>query len=297
MLYHSEVSCPYMSKVRASVTALARLAFAEDIPAGDVTAEAMELKGRTGRARLITREPVPMCGTAWFDSVVKAYRAHVPGAALEVGHGAVDGTRLAPGSELFTLEGDVAAIVGIERVLLNFVGRGVGVARKTASFVDKVRRRGVSTRILDTRKTIPGFRYLDKYAVLCGGGYNHRLNLSDQVLIKENHLARFGGVRKAVEHVRKVIGNRVGIQIEVVDFAQLREAIDVGCPIIMLDNFTPRQVHEACELPRGDCLLEVSGGITLDNIETYLHPRLDRISIGALTHSVTTPDLSLLIEE
>jgi len=289
------VNCDYLEKVLASVRELANLAFAEDMPEGDVTAEVMGLQARQAKAHIITREPVPMCGAAWYEEVVDAYRRHNPTAQIQVTCLAQDGKRLKAGSVLFELEGDAASIVGLERTLLNFVGRGIGIASATAVYVDAVT--NDRTRILDTRKTLPGFRYFDKYAVLCGGGANHRLNLSDQVLIKENHLARFGGVAAAVAHVRENLTRPVEIQIEVDTFDQLLEAIEAECPLIMLDNFTPETVKRACELTRGSCRLEVSGGITLDNMQAYLHPLLDRISIGALTHSVKAPDLSLLITE
>ncbi|MDJ0836883.1 MAG: carboxylating nicotinate-nucleotide diphosphorylase [Acidobacteriota bacterium] len=293
----SEV-CNYLPRVRESVKALAGPAFEEDMPDGDITAAAMQLRGRNGRAHLITREPVPMCGAAWFDPVIDAYRAHEPQARLEVYSPIEDGQRVEAGTTLFELDGDVADIVAVERTLLNFLGRGIGIARQTAAFVDRIRATGNQrTQILDTRKTLPGFRYFDKYAVLCGGGQNHRLNLSDQVLIKENHLARFGGVARAVAHVRANLPRPVEIQIEVCNMDQLKEAVDAECPIIMLDNFEPEMVRRACDMPRGACLLEVSGGITLDNIDRFLQPNLDRISVGSLTHSVIAPDLSLLITE
>ncbi len=293
----TSIICEYLPSVRYTVKTLARLAFAEDLPGGDVTAAALDLRGRPASARLITREAVPMCGEVIFDLILEAYRARVPEAAIEARCLLADGEPAAAGTTLLELSGDVASIVGTERVLLNFLGRGIGIARKTRELVEEARRHNDHTRILDTRKTLPGFRYFDKYAVLCGGGHNHRLNLSDQVLIKENHLARFGSVVEAVAHVRDRVGDQVGIQVEVCNLDQLHQAIEARCPLIMLDNFTPAQVHEACELERGDCLLEVSGGIDRDNLTRYLHPRLDRISIGALTHSVKAPDLSLLISE
>lgn len=291
----AQIECRYLPSVRYSVKALARLAFAEDLPEGDITAAAMQLAERRGEARLITRDALPMCGEAWYAQIHEAYLEHNPRADLSVRCLVKDGAMVPAGTTLFHLEGDVASLVGIERILLNFIGRATGIARATAAYVRKVN--NDRTRILDTRKTAPGYRYFDKYAVLCGGGYNHRLNLSAQVLIKENHLARFGGVGAAVQHVREVMGPYADMQIEVSSMEQLHEAIEVGCPLVMLDNFTPEMVAAACELERGDVQLEVSGGITLKTLEQYLHPRLDRVSVGALTHSVKNPNLTLLISE
>ena len=290
------IACEYLPKVRETVARLAKLAFDEDLPEGDATAEALHLAGEDAQARIFCREPIVMCGAAWFDLVRNEYLARYPERSLDIRCQLEDGAHVDSGSTLFNLEGDTAAIVGLERTLLNFLGRAIGIATATHAYVRRVRQYG-ATRIMDTRKTLPGYRYFDKYAVLCGGGANHRFSLSDQVLIKENHLSRFHGPGQALEQVRRRLPHPLPLQIEVRDQETLYEAVEAGWPLIMLDNFTPEMVKTACDLPRRQSQLEVSGGITLDNIENYCHPKLDRISIGALTHSVKAPDLSLLLEE
>jgi len=289
--------CPYLDRVRADVRHLAELAFREDLPDGDVTAQVLGLKASRAEADLICREPVSVCGVAWFEALLEAHMQVTGATDLNMVALVEDGQRVAAGNTLLKLQGNTAAILSMERTLLNFLGRGIGIANATFSYVEVVRKHNHRTRILDTRKTLPGYRHFDKYAVLCGGGANHRMNLSDQVLIKENHIAKLNGIPAAMQHLRRHLDRDVGIQIEVRNFEELQQAIDVGFPIIMLDNFTPEQVARACELDRGDSQLEVSGGINLETIEAYCHPRLDRISIGALTHSVKAPDLSLLISE
>ena len=298
----SGIACDYLDRVCHSVGQLADCAFAEDIPAGDVTATALELAGKTAAAQIICREPIISCGTAWYGEILAAYRRHAPGRQVRLHPRHEDGAKLEPGSVLFDLEGDTAAIVGLERTFLNFLARGVGIATTTATYVNAVRAHNQHTQIYDTRKTLPGYRYFDKYAVLCGGGVNHRLNLSDQVLIKENHMARLGGVAPALAHVRQRLDTAVLIQVEVRDLDQLREAIAARCPLIMLDNFSPEMVQRATAMPRGDSQLEVSGGINLQNIGSYCHSTAnhlppDRISVGAITHSIAAPDLSLLVSE
>lgn len=289
--------CSYLDHVRADVRHLAELAFREDLPDGDVTARVLGLDRTQSTAALICREPVSVCGGAWLDGVLQAHREVTGATDLAVAACFEDGQRVAAGNTLFKLRGNTAAVLSMERTLLNFLGRGIGIANAAFRFVEAVRKHNHHTRILDTRKTLPGYRHFDKYAVLCGGGANHRMNLSDQVLIKENHIAKLNGISEAMAHLRKRLDREVGIQIEVRNFEELQQAIDAGFPLIMLDNFTPEQVARACELERGPSQLEVSGGIHMETIEAYCHPRLDRISIGALTHSVKAPDLSLLISE
>jgi nicotinate-nucleotide pyrophosphorylase (carboxylating) len=291
------IEISYAQELDAQVKQLAQSAFEEDLPDGDVTADVLELKAHQGKGEIICRQTIHACGARWYHHIADAFHRTFPNDPLEMTCHFEDGVAYPAQTTLFTLEGSVAAIVAIERVLLNFLGRGIGIANATAKFAAAVSRYNNHTRIYDTRKTIPGYRYFDKYAVLCGGGCNHRMNLSDQVLIKENHIAKLDGVKQALAYVRERLTKPVQIQIEVENLSQLKEALEAECPIIMLDNFSPAMVREACEMPRGNSQLEASGGMTLDNIAAYCHPRLDRISIGAITHSITAPDLSLLISE
>ncbi|CAM2067827.1 carboxylating nicotinate-nucleotide diphosphorylase [Sulfidibacter corallicola] len=290
-------SCFYLERVREDVAALARMDFDADMPDGDVTADVLKLSGRRATARLFCRETVSMCGSAWYHTLLDVFREIHGGLDLTVRCLVEDGSRVEAGTTLFEWEGDVAHIVALERPFLNFLGRGIGIANATRAFVDVVRRYNDHTQILDTRKTLPGYRYFDKYAVLCGGGANHRLDLSSMVLIKENHIARLHGVREALAEVRRNLAKDVPIQIEVTDLEQLVQAIEARCPLVMLDNFSPEMVARACEYDRGDSLIEVSGGINLETIGAYCAPRPDRISVGAITHSIKAPDLSLLISE
>ncbi|CAM2008322.1 carboxylating nicotinate-nucleotide diphosphorylase [Acanthopleuribacter pedis] len=291
------VACDYLDEVCRDAFRLAEMDFAADMPDGDVTAEVLALAGRTATARLFCREDVSMAGAAWHHQIVAAFRARRPGARVDVTCHHADGTRLPAQSTLFEWRGDVADLVALERPFLNFLGRAVGIANATHRYVAEARKYTQHTQILDTRKTLPGYRYLDKYAVLCGGGRNHRLNLSDGVLIKENHIAKLQGVRQALAFVRQNLRKDVPIQIEVTSMQQLREALEEQCPLIMVDNFTPEMVAEACALDRGDSQIEVSGGITLETLGAYCRHSPDRISIGAITHSIKAPDLSLLISE
>lgn len=293
----ANIAFGYGAALKASVRALAKAAFEEDLGEGDVTAEVLGLAGRSAEARVFCREPVSFCGAFWYQELLKAFHDFTGREGLQLTCEHHDGQRLEKGSTLFRLSGDTADILAFERPFLNFLGRAIGIANTTNTYVSAIRRHNSHTRILDTRKTLPGYRFFDKYAVLCGGGDNHRLHLGDQVLIKENHIAKLSGVSQALEFVRQRLQKPVAIEIEVRNMDELHAAIAAACPIIMLDNFTPDMVRQACELPRETSLLEVSGGITLDNIDTYAHEKLDRISIGALTHSVLAPDLSLLMRE
>lgn len=289
-------TCPYTKQLTSSVYRLAQLAFAEDIPETDVTAVTLGLRGTHAQAEVIIRQSGTMVGSVWYLEVLRAYCEKIE-AEIQVSPQFSDGDRLKAGDVLFRIEGDRADIVGFERTFLNFLGRGIGIAIKTRAFVDLVRSTGAPTEVLDTRKTLPGFRYFDKYAVLCGGGSNHRMNLSDQILIKENHVASFGSIEKTLMYARERAPAGVPIEIEVTTLDQLRDALDAGCNLIMLDNFSPQWVQEACSWDRQTAQLEVSGGINLQNITSYCHRNLDRISVGSLTHSVIAPDLTLLIQE
>jgi nicotinate-nucleotide pyrophosphorylase (carboxylating) len=287
--------CPYREQLLHSIRALSRLAREEDLPGVDLTCRLLGKAGKRTRARILTRELVVFCGGLWLAELCSSFLGEgedVPGLRLFRDDGAV----VEAGACLVELAGDAASILALERTLLNFLGRSIGIASATYGFVQVVRAAGLNTRILDTRKTLPGYRFLDKYAVLCGGGGNHRMSLSDQILLKENHLAELGGIGLALDAAFAAAGGEPFL-VEVRTMDELAQALERDCPIVMLDNFTPEQVHQACTLPRKHSQLEVSGGISLANIGAYLHPRLDRISIGGLTHSVKAPDLTLLVEE
>ncbi len=264
-----------------------RRALSEDTDGGDVTTEACVDPQTQGRASLIARQSLVVCGLP----VVAEVYAQVDRDVV-VTPKAADGDRVDAGSEVAMVQGPAAAILTGERVALNFAQRMSGVATFTQRFVDAVPP-GAKTRITDTRKTTPGLRALERYAVRCGGGHNHRENLSAAVLIKDNHIAAAGGVRYAIERARERAPHTSRIECEVETEAQLAEALDADADIIMLDNFDDERVARAVETIAGRAIIEVSGGITLERVHTLGTLGVDVISVGALTHSSPSVDLAL----
>jgi nicotinate-nucleotide pyrophosphorylase (carboxylating) len=264
-----------------------RRALAEDIDRGDVTTEACVSPTAMGQAALKAREPVVVCGLPVVDEV---YAQLDP--LVDVERHVEDGDAIGSGQALATLTGPAASILLGERVALNFVQRLTGIATMTRRFVDALPK-GSPTRITDTRKTTPGLRALERYAVRCGGGYNHREDLGAAVLIKDNHIAAAGGVRQAIERARAYAPHTSRIECEVDTRAQLKEALEAGADIIMLDNFEDEQVRDAIELIDGRAIIEVSGGVTLERVGTLGALGVDVISVGALTHSSPSCDLGL----
>jgi nicotinate-nucleotide pyrophosphorylase (carboxylating) len=227
-----------------------------------------------------------LCGEAW---VTACFRTLDPGASIV--WRAHDGDAVASGSVLCEIAGDTRALLTGERTALNFLQTLSAVATSTRRYVDAVK--GTRAAIVDTRKTLPGLRLAQKYAVKSGGGKNHRLGLYDGVLIKENHIAAAGGVSRALEAARKVAPHGVWIQIEVETFEQLHAALACGAKMILLDNMTTAQMAEAVKIAAGRAELEASGGITLDNVREIAETGVDRISIGGLTKDVKAVDLSM----
>ena len=264
-----------------------RRALTEDIDRGDVTTEACVSPTAMGAAVLHARELVVVCGLPVLEEV---YAQIDP--LVDVDLHVDDSDRVEPGAELATISGPAASILLGERVALNFIQRLSGVATMTRRFVDALPD-GSATRITDTRKTTPGLRSLERYAVRCGGGYNHREDLGAAVLIKDNHIAAAGGVRKAIELARAHAPHTSRIECEVDTQSQLQEALDAGADIVMLDNFDDDQVRAALELVNHRVIVEVSGGITLERVGTLGALGVDVISVGALTHSSPSCDLGL----
>jgi nicotinate-nucleotide pyrophosphorylase (carboxylating) len=260
-------------------------AIAEDLGPGDLTAKLIPA-GQRGRARVVTREAAVLCGTAWFDACFHRFDPY-----SVVRWSAQDGEAIAPGAVLCELYGDARGLLSAERPALNFLQLLSGVATKTRRYVDAVR--GTRAKILDTRKTLPGLRLAQKYAVRCGGGHNHRMGLYDGILIKENHVSAAGGVREAVREALRAAGPGVMVQIEVETLDQLREALDAAAKLVLLDNFTPDAIREAVLLTAGRAELEASGGITLEEIRAIAETGVDRISVGSLTKDVQAVDLSM----
>ncbi len=278
------------------VTQLIGMALEEDLgDRGDITARACIPAGREGQARIEARQAGVVCGLQILQQVFERVAGERP---LSVIHLVKDGDAVQPMQRLVEIRGSLAAILEAERTALNFFQRLSGIASATAELVACAGEGG--TRVLDTRKTLPGWRSLDKYAVACGGGHNHRQGLYDMFLIKENHIRGAGGIAQAVERARELRGREgldCRIEIEVESLDELEQALAARAEIVMLDNFAPRDVDRAVEHAAGRAQLEVSGGITKESLASYARRGVDFISVGALTHSVRAFDCSLLVEE
>ncbi len=273
----------------AGLDALIRSALAEDLgpERRDVTTEAILDPGASGEGEIRAKSSLVLAG---IEAARRTFHAIDPDlhfyAAVE------DGARLEPGDRVAAIEGDLRAILAGERTALNFLQRLSGVATLTARFVDAVR--GTRARILDTRKTAPGWRQLEKYAVRCGGGINHRMGLYDGILIKENHLSAAGGLAKAVDRARRA-APEAPLEVEARTIEEFEAALAAGVDRILLDNMEPSRLREAVRRAGGFVPLEASGGVTLENVRAVAETGVDFISIGALTHSAPAADLSLEI--
>jgi nicotinate-nucleotide pyrophosphorylase (carboxylating) len=260
-------------------------ALAEDIGSGDLTAQLMPA-AHPARGIVVSREEAVLCGSAWFDA---CFRRLDPGARIR--WHAQDGARVLAGQMLCEIEADTRALLSAERTALNFLQLLSGTATVTRKFVDVVA--GTRTKIVDTRKTLPGLRLAQKYAVRCGGGGNHRFGLYDGILIKENHILAAGGVAPVLAQAHDLAPVGVFIQIEVETLEQLEEALAAGAKMILLDNMSPAQMRKAVTLAAGRALLEASGGVDLAKVRAIAETGVDRISIGSLTKDVRAIDLSL----
>jgi nicotinate-nucleotide pyrophosphorylase (carboxylating) len=263
------------------------LALAEDIGQGDVTSELTVPASARGRAALEARSALILCGRPVVDRLLVRFGAGAP----TVEWHAEDGDHLAAGTNVAHFEGSLRHLLVLERTMLNFLQRMSGVATQARRYVDAVA--GTRARIVDTRKTLPGWRVLDKYAVRVGGAHNHRAALDGGVLIKDNHLAAGGGITQTVRRARADAPHVLRIEVEVESLEGLAEAIAAGADVVLIDNFTPAQAAEAVALAAGRVVLEASGGITLANARAFAEAGVDVISVGALTHSVIAADLAL----
>ena len=263
-----------------------RAALAEDVGSGDVTTEATVPADAIGSAEILVKEPGVVCGLAVAEATFRALDPDVRFEAL-VAEGAV---LESPGA-VATVSGAERAILTGERVALNFLGRLSGIATLTKRYVDAVS--GPGAAILDTRKTTPGLRALEKHAVACGGGRNHRFALDDAVLIKDNHLRAAGSIASAIGRVRD--GSDLPVEVECETLDQVSEAVAAGAEAILLDNMSLDELRSSVELVAGRARLEASGGITLENVRAVAETGVDEISIGALTHSARSLDVSLEI--
>jgi len=264
------------------------MALEEDLGHGDVTTTTVIPLDATGRAVVVGREDFVLSGSYPFRRVFQLLEPNTVVASRFT-----DGERVPVDAPVFEIHGLLPVILSGERVALNLLQRLSGIATLTRRMADALA--GTSCRLLDTRKTTPLWRRLEKQAVRDGGGYNHRYGLADGILIKDNHIAAAGGVREAIERVRTAAPHTLRIEIEVDDLVQLREVLDVGVDVVLLDNFSPESLIEAVAICRKRALLEASGGVTLENIHRIARTGVDFISSGALTHSARAIDISLEI--
>jgi nicotinate-nucleotide pyrophosphorylase (carboxylating) len=264
-----------------------RAALLEDLGrAGDITTDALIPPSETAKTALVARKPGVVAG---LDVALLAFTLIDPAVKAQIER--PDGSRLAKGDTIATIAGPVRGMLSAERVALNFLGHLSGIASATRGIVDAVA--GTKARVICTRKTIPGLRNLQKYAVRVGGGFNHRFGLDDAVLIKDNHIAAAGGIKPAVERARAAIGHLVKIEIEVDTLKQLEEALAVGADAILLDNMNVDQMREAVGIVKGRAITEASGGITPQTAPAIAKAGVDLLSLGWLTHSVQQLDIGL----
>jgi nicotinate-nucleotide pyrophosphorylase (carboxylating) len=298
------------------IEGLVRQALAEDVGAGDATTTAIVPRGAPAKAKILARQRLICAGLPLAEKVFRVLDREI---RIEFLH--KDGSFVDPGAELIELAGEAQAILTGERTALNFLAHLCGIATLTRRFVEQLA--GTHTRIRDTRKTTPGLRALEKYAVKTGGGTNHRFGLYDAILIKENHIAIAGGVKAALDRAHayaslkmaapraasaydaagldpEMVGpGPLSVQIEVRNEAELREALEAGAESVLLDNMTPEEAKRCVALARSlrrDCVIEISGGITLENARAYAETGADFLSSGSLTHSAPAANLSLLVE-
>lgn len=278
---------------RSAIDAVVLSALAEDAPWGDITSETILPAASKATAVLAAREHGILAGISVFTAAMLACDPHA-----EVQELHRDGERFAPGTVLARVTGDARSILRAERVALNLIQRMSGIATETARYVEAVA--GTSARIADTRKTTPGLRVLERHAVRCGGGSNHRFSLSDAVLAKDNHLAVLtaGGrnLTEALRDARAKLGHTVHFEVEVDRIDQIEPVLAAGVDAILLDNFTLEQLREGVRLVAGRAVVDASGGVTLDTVADIARTGVDVISVGAITHSVRALDLGLDIE-
>ncbi len=264
---------------------LIRAAIKEDMPNGDVTTESLALKPRSGRARLKAKEDIVLSGAAAFEQTMQLLEPN-----SRVKWHFEEGDEILNGQIICTIEGDLVQILKAERVALNFLGHLSGIATLTRRFVKKME--GTKTKILDTRKTTPGFRDLEKRAVVHGGGVNHRMNLSTAILIKDNHIALAGGLKAAVTRVRE--HSNLPIEVETRTLAEVKEAIELNATHLLLDNMNNDMLKQALAIIPEGVMTEASGNMNLDRVNSVAQLGVTYISVGALTHSAPVADVSLV---
>lgn len=270
----------------ADVEQLICCALSEDIGEGDITSQAIFSEDDASRGVIVSRHEGIICGC---DMV--RYVFGILDTRVKVVSNVSDGDTIGPGSEVLSVQGPTISVLSGERTALNFIQRMTGIATRTSSVVSLLA--GTGIRLLDTRKTTPGYRLLDKYAVKTGGGTNHRMGLYDMVMIKDNHIRAAGGIDKAVRMVREHYGSRYQVEVEAACLDEVRDAVSSGADIIMLDNMEPAMMKEAIEIINRKSRIEISGNMNEARIAQIRGLAVDYISMGSLTHSVTAFDLSM----
>ncbi|MBB2915947.1 carboxylating nicotinate-nucleotide diphosphorylase [Cupriavidus alkaliphilus] len=276
----------YGAALQAALQTNVQAAIAEDVGSGDLTGLLVPAD-KAAHARVIVRESAVLCGQPWFDACMRSVDP-----ALEVRWLQEEGARMAPDSVVCEITGPARSLLTAERPSLNFLQLLSGVATATRRYADLIA--GTRARVLDTRKTLPGLRLAQKYAVRIGGGDNQRLALYDGILIKENHIAAAGSIGAAMR-AALALDTQASVQIEVESLAELEEALAAGATSVLIDNFTVPMMQDAVKINQGRALLEVSGGVNADTIRTFAETGVDRISVGALTKDVRATDYSLRI--
>ena len=266
--------------------ALIDLALSEDIGCGDATGDALIPFGAIAEMNLVARETLVLCGQPVVDRVIQRFGPTF----VEVEWAGTDGQVLQSGERIATLRGLLSELLILERTVLNFLQRMSGVATLTRHYVDAIKE--TDTRLVDTRKTLPAYRSLDKYATRVGGAANHRVSLDGGILIKENHLVATGGIEAAIASARQQSSHSLRIEVEVENESEFEQALRANADVIMLDNFSPDDVRKAVLMADGKAVLEASGGITLDNIAAYADTGVNLIAVGAITHSATAVDIA-----
>ncbi|HKA38972.1 MAG TPA: carboxylating nicotinate-nucleotide diphosphorylase [Burkholderiales bacterium] len=275
-------------ELAAEIERNVRTALAEDVGSGDLTAPLVP-GGQRVRAAVLCRQKAVLCGQPWFEASLRHLDAFA-----KVAWAFPEGADVPPGARVCSVDAEARALLAAERVALNFLQTLSGVATATRRYVEAIA--GTRARIVDTRKTLPGLRLAQKYAVRIGGGSNHRIGLYDAMLLKENHIAAAGGIRQAIAQARKLKDKGDWIQVEVESLDQLREALAAGATMILLDNMSPEQMREAVKVAAGRAELEASGGITLENARAIAETGVDRMSVGSLTKDVKAADFSMRFE-
>ena len=265
----------------------------EDLGRGDITTRSIVPRNVRGAGRCLAKEPMVICGL----EVVEAVFMHLDPEQPEMESFVAEGDEVEAGKSFARMTGFADVLLAAERTALNLIQRMCGIATLTRQYVKMVE--GTNAKIVDTRKTTPGLRMIEKYSVAVGGGRNHRLGLDDGVLIKDNHIALAGSVREAVRRAKESVGHLHKVEVEISNWAQLREAIEAGADIVLLDNQTPDEAAKLVEMSRElnpAVLIEASGGISLENVRQFAETGVDLISVGKLTHSARAMDISFKIQ-